>query len=215
MTKINVLDERTIGKIAAGEVIEKPASVVKELVENSIDAGSTSITIDIEDYGKRLIRIADNGLGMDEEDCKLSVLRHATSKIKESHDLYSISSLGFRGEALASIAAVSSLTIKTRQKQSINGHSVEIVGGDVRFNGPVGCPDGTIMEVRNLFFNTPARMKFLKSDTNDLKSIVDVVSRYALYYSNISFKLTHNVFGLTMCGYRSTLFLYPLKVQRR
>lgn len=192
MTKINVLDERTISKIAAGEVIERPASVVKELLENSLDAGASSITIDIEDYGKRLIHVADNGSGMDEEDCRLSILRHATSKIKASHDLYSISTLGFRGEALASIAAVSSLTIKSRQKQSVQGYSVEVAGGDVKFSGPVGCPDGTIIDVKNLFFNTPARMKFMKSDTNELKAIADIVSRYALYYSNISFKLTHN-----------------------
>lgn len=192
MTKINVLDERTISKIAAGEVIEKPASVIKELVENSIDAGASLINVDVEDYGKKLIRIADNGSGMDEEDCRLSVLRHATSKIKASHDLYSISTLGFRGEALASIAAVSSLTIKTRQKESIQGYSIEVAGGDVKFSGPAGCPDGTIIEVRNLFFNTPARLKFLKSDTNELKAIADVVSRYALLYSKISFKLAHN-----------------------
>ena len=200
MANINVLDERTVNKIAAGEVIERPASVVKELLENSIDAGSNSIVINIEDYGKKLISVIDNGSGMDDEDCRLSVLRHATSKINSSADLFSIETLGFRGEALASIAAISSLTIKTRQRDNVQGYCIEVVGGDVRYNGPTGCPDGTTIEVRDIFFNTPARKKFLKADTNELKSIADIVSRYALNYYNVSFKLSHNGHVLLSTG---------------
>ncbi len=192
MTLINVLDERLINKIAAGEVIERPASVVKELVENSIDAGATQIDVTIEDYGKRLIKVTDNGSGMPEEDAKISILRHTTSKIKNDDDLYNINTLGFRGEALASIAAVSHLTISTKTDSTIEGFKIEVEGGKVVGNSAAGVPKGTIIEVRDLFFNTPARLKFMKTDTNELKHIVDIVTRYALINPKVSIRLQHN-----------------------
>jgi len=189
---IKVLDEKLINKIAAGEVIERPASVVKELIENSIDAGARKIEVDIKEYGKQLIRIADDGHGMKKEDAELSILRHATSKIGTEEDLTAIITLGFRGEALASIAAVSNLIILTRPKEDIEGFRLEVEGGRLLQKGATGCPSGTTIEVHNLFFNTPARLKFLKTDTNELKSIADIVTRYSLLYKNIAFKLAHN-----------------------
>jgi len=192
MALINVLDERLINKIAAGEVIERPASVIKELVENSIDAGSTQIEVTVEDYGKRLIKVSDNGAGMSGEDAKLSILRHATSKINHENDLFNINTLGFRGEALASIAAVSHIFIRTKLQNSIEGIELEVEGGKVISSKPKGLSSGTIIEVRDLFFNTPARLKFLKTDSNELKHIIDIVTRYALINSNISIKLIHN-----------------------
>ncbi len=191
MPNINLLSEDLINKIAAGEVIERPASLVKELIENSLDAGATKIIIDIEDSGKKLIRVADNGEGMDKEDAEKSTLRHATSKIKNDDDLYAINTLGFRGEALASIAAVSQLTIITKKKESLQGYTLVIDAGQTLHSGIIAAETGTIMEVRNLFFNTPARKKFLKSDQVELRHIVDVVLRYALINSSIAIKLAH------------------------
>lgn len=189
---IQILEDHVINKIAAGEVVERPASVVKELLENSIDAGATKIDIEIKDYGKELIRIADDGSGMSPADAEIAIQRHSTSKIKDESDLNSIKTLGFRGEALASIAAVSKMVIMTRQHDSIEGYKIVIEGGKLISKSFVGCPQGTTIEVHNLFFNTPARKKFLKSDTNELRSIVDIATRYALYYSNVAFKLVHN-----------------------
>ena len=191
MSKIHLLSEDIINKIAAGEVIERPASIVKELMENSLDAGATKITIDIEDSGKRLIRVADNGEGMEQEDAESSILRHATSKINDDADLEAIRTLGFRGEALASIAAVSQLTISTKKKEAMEGVMLLIEGGEIRNSSIVAAEPGTSMEVRNLFFNTPARKKFLKSDQAELRHIIDTAIRYALINPHITIKLVH------------------------
>ncbi len=202
MSKIQTLSEDIINKIAAGEVIERPASVVKELVENSLDANSTNITIEIKDAGKELIRVSDNGDGMNEEDAKKSIIRHATSKIRTAEDLYSIQSLGFRGEALASVSAVSRLTIITKEKSEVEGFKVEIHGGFIKSSGPAASDSGTSIEVKDLFYNTPARKKFLKSDLIELKHIIDIITRYALYNKSISFKLINE--GRTIINSPST-----------
>src|SRR3989338_285447 len=192
MSKINVLSEELINKIAAGEVIERPASVVKELIENSLDAKATKISIEISDSGKKLIKIKDNGEGMDESDTQNSILRHATSKIKSSEDLFSIQTLGFRGEALASIAAVSKLSIITKQDEKLEGYNLVGEGGKIISTGILAAETGTTIEIRNLFFNTPARKKFLKTDQVELGHIIDVVLRYALINPRIAFNLTHD-----------------------
>ncbi len=192
MLKINLLDEKLINKIAAGEVIERPANVVKELVENALDAGATKISIEIKNSGQELIKIADNGEGMEEEDAKNSIIRHATSKIKDTDDLFNINTLGFRGEALASIAAVSQMSLTTKQKDQIEGFNIAIEGGQIISSGIMAAEQGTVVEVRNLFFNTPARKKFLKTDAVELRHIVEVIIRYALINPQINFKLTHD-----------------------
>jgi len=191
MPKIKVLDDALINKIAAGEVIERPASVVKELVENSLDAGATKIVVEVKDSGKKLIRIADNGAGMSEDDARLAILRHATSKISSVDDLFAIETLGFRGEALASIAAVSQLSIITNLSDQLEGFNLMIEGGETVSSGVVGAEQGTTIEICNLFFNTPARKKFLKSDAVELRHIIDVVTQYALVNNNIDFTLIH------------------------
>ncbi|MBU2638261.1 MAG: DNA mismatch repair endonuclease MutL [Nanoarchaeota archaeon] len=189
---ITILPEDVINKIAAGEVVEKPASVVKELLENAIDAKSDFIEIELKNYGKDLIRVSDNGIGMKKEDAMLSIQRHATSKINNADDLFSIATLGFRGEALASIAAVSRTAIITRVPDSDEGFLLEVEGGMKIKEQAAGAAKGTTVEVHNLFFNTPARLKFLKQDSAELKAIADIVTRYALLYSNIAFRLSHN-----------------------
>ena len=199
MPKIHLLSEELINKIAAGEVIERPASVVKELIENSLDAHATRITIQIEDSGKKLIRVIDNGEGMDEEDAKQSVLRHATSKILSSDDLFSISTLGFRGEALASIAAVSQLSITTKQKDKIEGFNLLIEGGKLLSTGIAAADVGTRIDIINLFYNTPARKKFLKTDQVEMKHIVDTVTRYALINPGVAFMLRHEQYPVLQC----------------
>ncbi len=189
---ITILSEDIINKIAAGEVIERPASVVKELVENSLDAKATKITIEIEACGKELISITDNGEGMSEEDAVKSILRHATSKIHSADDLFSINTLGFRGEALASIAAVSKLSLTTKRKEGLVGFNLAVEGGFVLSTGIAPAEQGTTIEVRDLFYNTPARRKFLKTDAVELHHITDVVTQYALVNHSVSFKLIHN-----------------------
>ncbi len=189
---IILLSEDLINKIAAGEVIERPASVVKELLENSLDAKATKITIEIENCGKELISITDNGEGMSEEDAIKSILRHATSKIKSADDLFSINTLGFRGEALASIAAVSKFSLTTKQKETVAGFNLAVEGGVVVRTGVAAAEQGTILEVRDLFYNTPARKKFLKTDAVELHHIIDVVTQYALVNHSVSFTLVHN-----------------------
>ncbi len=196
MPCINLLPEDLINKIAAGEVIERPASVVKELIENSLDAEAASITVEIEDSGKKLIKVSDNGVGMDKADAQSSVLRHATSKIREEKDLLAITSLGFRGEALASIAAVSQLSLITKQKGALEGFNLIIEGGKTISSGIMAAEEGTTIEVRSLFFNTPARKKFLKSDQVELRHIIDVVLRYALINQEVSFALIHDSHNL-------------------
>ena len=189
MSQIKVLPSDLRNKIAAGEVIERPASVVKELIENSIDAGSTDIKIDILYGGKRLIRVSDNGTGMDKEDALLCFERHATSKLFNENGLLNIRTLGFRGEALSSIASVSKIKLITGIKGSPSGISIEIQGGEVKEikDSP---SSGTSVEVRDLFFNTPARKKFLKSNSTELFHILDVVTKEALSHWEIGFRLT-------------------------
>ncbi|MDI6619480.1 MAG: DNA mismatch repair endonuclease MutL [Clostridiales bacterium] len=192
MGKIHILGENISNKIAAGEVVERPASVVKELVENSIDAGANSITVEIKDGGTTFIRVSDNGSGMDMDDAKNSFIRHATSKINSEDDLSSIKTLGFRGEALASIAAVSHVDMQTKLKQETYGTRIEIHGGIYKFAGSTGCPDGTTITVRNLFFNTPARLKFLKKESREAALISDIVLKLSLSKPEITFKYINN-----------------------
>ncbi|MDO8444526.1 MAG: DNA mismatch repair endonuclease MutL [Deltaproteobacteria bacterium] len=189
---INLLPENLINQIAAGEVVERPASVVKELIENSIDAEATEIIIDVEDGGRRLIRVSDNGCGMSREDALLSIQRHATSKIREVSDLFNISTLGFRGEALPSIASVSKLRLTTVPKGSTFGTSIRVEGGKELEVIDSGGPVGTSMEVRELFFNTPARLKFMKSTTTEMSHITSTVTRMAISYPYIRFIYNHN-----------------------
>ncbi len=185
---IQLLDEDTVNKIAAGEVIERPVAVVKELLENAIDAGAGSVTVEIKDGGKSLIRVTDNGDGISEEDIKLAFTPHATSKIRQIEDLLSISTLGFRGEALASIASVSQLEMLTKTRGSFNGSRYVIEGGTEKSFGQAGCPDGTTLIVHNLFYNTPARLKFLKTPQTEAGYISSTVERMALSNPSISFR---------------------------
>lgn len=192
MPRIHLLSEDLINKIAAGEVIERPASVAKELIENALDAEATKITIELEDFGKKVITVTDNGSGMSQEDAQHCILRHATSKITGENDLYALSTLGFRGEALASIAAVSRLSITTKLHGEVEGYTLVVEGGRILHSTPVGAQPGTRVEVRNLFFNTPARKKFLKTDAVELRHIVDAVTRYALINPAVAFRLQHD-----------------------
>ena len=192
MRKIAVLDQNTIDKIAAGEVVERPSSVVKELVENAIDAGATALTVEITDGGKKLIRITDNGSGMEAEQIPLAFLRHATSKIEKVEDLEHIASLGFRGEALSSIAAVSQVELITKTPSSVSGSRYVIEGGQEHSLEELGAPEGTTFLVRNLFYNTPARSKFLKSDMTEANYIHTLMEQLALSHPEISFKYIQN-----------------------
>ncbi|WP_457553010.1 DNA mismatch repair endonuclease MutL [Desulfobacula sp.] len=192
MMTIRILPEILSNQIAAGEVVQRPSSVVKELLENSIDATATSITVEIEKGGKSLIRISDNGKGLLHDDALLSIERYATSKIFTKDDLFSISTMGFRGEALPSIASVSKFSLVTRTKASDIGTKIDIIGGKIRDVSDVGSPVGTMVEVRHLFFNTPARKKFLKSDTTETSHIADVISGIALGHPGIGFRLVLN-----------------------
>ena len=192
MGNIVILDENTANKIAAGEVIERPASVVKELVENSIDAGASTVSVEIKNGGITYIKVTDNGSGIAEDDVEIAFERHATSKIRSTTDLESISTLGFRGEALASIAAVASVELITRIPKNTHGMSVKIQGGIVKDVKPTGCPVGTSFIIRDLFYNTPARFKFLKKDGTEAGYVSDIISRIALGKPNISLKLISN-----------------------
>ena len=189
MATIHVLDETTINKIAAGEVVERPASVIKELIENSIDASATNIEIEIGDGGVAYMRITDNGIGMTEEDARLAILRHATSKIQQVEDLFDIASLGFRGEALASIASVSHFSLITRKADFDLGTRITVDGGTFTDCIPYGAAPGTTIEIRDLFYNTPARRKFLKTERTEASKIQDIVGKLALSNPHISFKL--------------------------
>lgn len=188
MGKIKVLDKLIADKIAAGEVVERPSSVVKELVENSLDAKSGRITIEIKDGGKEFIRITDDGIGMDREDAELCVLRHATSKIKSADDLFDIKTMGFRGEALASICAVSCVILMTKKEDSDIGTKIVIKGGEVIETSDVGCPKGTTITVENLFFNTPARLNFLKKSSTEAAYIEELISKLILANPEISIR---------------------------
>ncbi len=191
-TMINILPPEIANMIAAGEVVERPASVVKELVENSIDAGATNVVIEIKKGGMTFIRISDNGCGIPKDQVTRAFLRHATSKIKSAEDLNSIYTLGFRGEALASIAAVSRVDIFTKPSDAPFGYSASVEGGSITDEGESGCPDGTTITVRDLFFNTPARMKFLKNDATETSYVTDVVNKMILSHPEVSVKFINN-----------------------
>jgi DNA mismatch repair protein MutL len=185
------LDEETVKKIAAGEVIEKPASVVKELIENSLDAQSTRIEVEVSNGGKSTIRVVDNGEGMSGDDALLSFKRHTTSKIRRIEDLDALRTLGFRGEALASIAAISVMNLTTKARGAIEGTKLTVEGGHLKEKAKVGCPGGTAISVENLFYNLPARKKHLKSTRRELAHIIDIVTRYALANSDVFFNVSH------------------------
>lgn len=189
---INILDESTINRIAAGEVVERPVSVVKELVENAMDSGAKNISVEIKGGGIDLIRVSDNGCGIEKDSIPLAFLRHATSKIRNADDLASINTLGFRGEALSSIAAVSQTELLSKSASSVLGYSYRIEGGKEKAFDEVGIPDGTTVIVRNLFYNTPARKKFLKSAVTEANHISSLMEKLILSHPDISFKYTVN-----------------------
>jgi DNA mismatch repair protein MutL len=191
MPPVRLLDPHTVNQIAAGEVVERPASVVKELVENSIDAGASRVEIELRDAGRSLIRVVDDGVGMTAEDARSALQRHATSKISAADDLATVRTLGFRGEALPSIASVSRLTLSTADRDGLR-HVMRVCGGDIAEPAGAAGPRGTEVSVEELFFNTPARLKFLKSDTTELGQAMDHVSRYAIAYPHVAFRMTHN-----------------------
>ena len=192
MAKIQLLDQKTIDNIAAGEVIERPASVVKELVENAVDAKANAVTVEFKDGGMTLIRVTDNGIGIPKDQVKTAFLRHATSKIRSVEDLLSVSSLGFRGEALSSISAVAQVELVTKTAESFSGVSYKIYGGEEEAFDDIGAPDGTTFLVKNLFYNTPARRKFLKSATTEAGYVEQMMVHIALSHPEISFKFIHN-----------------------
>ena len=192
MGKIVLLDELSINKIAAGEVIERPASVIKEMIENSIDAGATNITIEIENGGISYIRVTDNGRGISEDDLEMAFERHATSKIRNASELSEVKSMGFRGEALASIGAIANVELVSKTAEQENGYRIVVEGGYVLDKQTAGCPNGTSITVRNLFYNTPVRYKFLKKDYTESGYIEDVVTRIAQSYPEIAIKLINS-----------------------
>src|SRR5947209_11930962 len=193
MGRIRILSDTVANKIAAGEVVERPASVVKELLENSIDAGANEIRIDVEHAGRKLLRIQDDGCGMLRDDALLAFERHATSKLSDVKDLLSIATLGFRGEALPSIASVSRLLLETRSAEETTGTAVEIVGGKLLRCDELPAGTGTTITVRDLFFNVPARKKFLRSDPTELAHIASLVTHYSLAHAGKSFQLRNGV----------------------
>ena len=192
MGKIKILEQSIASKIAAGEVIERPVSVVKELVENSIDASSKNIIIEIKKGGKKIIRVIDDGEGMTREDVKLAFKRHATSKISNLNDIFNINTLGFRGEALSSIASVSKVSLISKTQEESIGTLCKINGGIFDEIGDASTKDGCIIEVEDLFFNTPARLKFLNNDTHEASRITDIITRFAIGNIDISFRLINN-----------------------
>jgi DNA mismatch repair protein MutL len=191
MARIRILPDEVANKIAAGEVVERPSSVVKELTENAIDAGAKNLKLFLEKAGKKLIRVEDDGEGMNHDDLLLAFERHATSKVESADDLTRITSLGFRGEALPSIASVSRLRIRSKTEEAVAGVEVYLVAGVVKKVSELGMTRGTVVEVNSLFYNTPARRKFLKSDDRELSFIIELVTNYALCYPEVSFSLYH------------------------
>ena len=189
---IQLLPDSIANQIAAGEVVQRPASVVKELMENAVDAQSTSVQVVIKDGGKTLVQVIDNGQGMSETDARMSFERHATSKIREANDLFALRTMGFRGEALASIAAVAEVELRTRRPHDEVGTQLQINGSELVQQQPAACPAGTNISVKNLFFNIPARRKFLKNDSTELKHIIAEFQRVALANPQVEFRLQHN-----------------------
>lgn len=192
MPKIKKLSPHIISQIAAGEVVERPAYAVKELIENAIDAGATQIVVNLKDSGLTKITISDNGSGMRKEDLLESFKPHTTSKLSKEEDLHAISSLGFRGEALASIASISDITLQSRSKNDVSGYKVTLTKGIIQSQSVIGMPHGTQISVSNIFSHVPARKKFLKSEKTELRHSIDIVSHFALSYPHIEFSLTHN-----------------------
>src|SRR5256885_2323972 len=190
MSRIRILPESVANKIAAGEVVERPASVVKELIENALDAGAKTVRVEVEQGGKRMIRVTDDGSGMTHDDARLPFERHATSKLRTADDLLSIATLGFRGEALPTIAAVSRLLLETRDAAEPEGTRIEFAGGKLVNVKPAGLPSGTTLSVADLFYSVPARRKFLKSDTTELGHIASLVTHYALANPDKQFVLS-------------------------
>ena len=190
--RIRLLPENVANQIAAGEVVQRPASVVKELLENAVDAGSTKIDLVIKDAGKTLIQVVDNGWGMSEQDARMAFERHATSKIRTAHDLFDLHTNGFRGEALSSIAAVAHVRLKTRREEDELGTEVRIDGGTLISSMPVQAAKGSVLEVRDLFYNVPARRNFLKSNSVETRHVVDAFQRVALTYPMVHFRMVHN-----------------------
>ena len=192
MGHIVVLPPLMVNKIAAGEVIERPASVVKELLENSVDAAATRIDVEIADGGVKLIRVTDDGDGMDADDLQLAFCQHATSKLPEESDLFAVRTMGFRGEALASVGSVAQVRVASRTPGAEGGHELAVAGGAFEPIRAAGCPVGTTVEVRNLFYNTPARRKFLKTTATELGHVVEQFARIALAYPAVHMTLAHN-----------------------
>ena len=188
MPKIIQLSPHIANLIAAGEVVERPASVVKELLENAVDAGASKVTVEIRDGGMTFIRITDNGCGMSTEDARTAFLRHATSKLRSAEDLAAISTMGFRGEALAAIASVSRIDLLTKMPGSLVGTSLALEAGNIIEESEAGCPDGTTIIVRDLFYNTPARMKFMKADTVEGAKVSAAVQLQALAHPEVAFR---------------------------
>lgn len=205
---IHLLPESVANQIAAGEVIQRPASVVKELLENAIDSGASRISLIIKDAGKTLIQVIDDGFGMSETDARMAFERHATSKIRKADDLYAIRSMGFRGEALASIAAVAEVTLLSKREENELGTEICVRSTELISQEPMACNKGTNIAVKNLFFNVPARRKFLKSDTYEFRLIISELQRIAIAFPNVEFKLQHNnseIFNLTACNIKQRI----------
>ena len=189
MSVINILSPHVADLIAAGEVVERPASVVKELLENAVDAGAKNITVEISGGGMSLIRVTDDGCGMSPEDAGVAFLRHATSKLRDERGLEAIATLGFRGEALAAISSVSRIELRTRRRGDSEGTLVKLSAGDIDEMGPTGCPEGTAMSVRDLFYTTPARLKFMKSDRAESSACINAALRTALAHPEVSIRM--------------------------
>ena len=192
MDVIRLLPDSVANQIAAGEVIQRPASCLKELVENALDAGATHIQIIVRDAGRTLLQVIDNGVGMSETDARLAFERHATSKIKEAADLFRLHTMGFRGEALASICAVAHVEVLTRRKEDEVGTLLEIAGSEVLRQEPIACPVGTNIKVKNLFYNVPVRRKFLKTDQTEMRNLIQDFYRIVLVWPKVQFTLVHN-----------------------
>ena len=205
-SEIRLLPAEISEKIAAGEVVDRPLSVAKELVENSVDAGADTVVLEIKNGGKTYIRVTDNGVGIPPGDVAKAFQRHATSKISRAEDLESIHTLGFRGEALTSIAAVSKVEMITKTTSEKMGTRIVLEGGQVLENGPVGCSDGTTIIVTDLFYKTPARLKFMKADGTEASLIIDFLSKIALAYPHIRFRMINN--GAVLFATRGTGSIY-------